>query len=73
MIETMLKAAKAAKEEVAALDTARKNAALNAMADALIASQTEILSANAADLDAAAARFTATLAQLLADMRRVLL
>ena len=54
MIETMLKAAKAAKEEVAALDTARKNAALNAMADALIAGQTEILSANAADLDAAA-------------------
>ncbi len=54
MIETMLKAAKAAKEEVAALDTARKNAALNAMADALIADQAEILSANAADLDAAA-------------------
>ena len=54
MIETMLKAAKAAKAEVAALDTARKNAALNAMADALIADQAEILSANAADLDAAA-------------------
>ena len=54
MIETMLKAAKAAKAEVAALDTARKNAALNAMADALIAHQAEILSANAADLDAAA-------------------
>jgi glutamate-5-semialdehyde dehydrogenase len=54
MIEAMLQAAKAAKAEVAALDTARKNAALCAMADALITNQAAILEANAADMAAAA-------------------
>ena len=54
MIEATLKAAKGAKAEVAALDAARKNAALCAMADALIANQAAILDANAADMAAAA-------------------
>ena len=54
MIEATLKAAKAAKAEVAALDAARKNAALCAMADALITNQAAILDANAADMAAAA-------------------
>ena len=53
MIEATLISAKAAKAEVAALDTARKNAALSAMADALIANQAAILEANAQDMDAA--------------------
>ena len=52
MIE-MLKAAKAAKNEVTRLTTAQKNAALEAMADALLASEDEILAANALDLEAA--------------------
>ena len=46
----MLTAAKAAKAEVSALTTEQKNAALNAMADALLASQDEILSANGQDI-----------------------
>ena len=54
MIEATLKAAKGAKAEVAALDAARKNAALCAMADALITNQAAILDANAADMAAAA-------------------
>ena len=54
MIEATLKAAKGAKAEVAALDAGRKNAALCAMADALIANQAAILDANAADMAAAA-------------------
>ena len=41
MIEAMLKSAKAAKAEVASLATERKNAALLAMADALIAAGAE--------------------------------
>ncbi len=53
MIEATLAAAKAAKAEVAALDTARKNAALCAMADALMTNQAAILEANAKDMDAA--------------------
>ena len=53
MIEAMLKSAKAAKAEVASLATERKNAALLAMADALITRQAAILSANSADMDAA--------------------
>lgn len=52
MIE-MLKAAKAAKAEVSALTTAQKNSALKAMADALIRHKDSILSANAADIEAA--------------------
>ena len=53
MIETMLREAKAAKAEVASLPTERKNAALCAMADALLAQQSAILGANSADMDAA--------------------
>ena len=49
----MLKNAKAAKAAITQLSTAQKNAALHAMADALISHEREILSANALDLDAA--------------------
>ena len=49
----MLKNAKAAKASVSLLTTEQKNAALMAMADALIANQEAILSANAQDLAAA--------------------
>ena len=52
-MKTMLEAAKAAKTEIARLTTEQKNAALGAMADALIAEQAAILAANAADLEAA--------------------
>ena len=52
MIE-MLKNAKAAKATVSLLSTEEKNAALLAMADALIANQDAILAANAQDLAAA--------------------
>ena len=52
-MKTMLEAAKAAKTEIARLTTGQKNAALGAMADALIAEQEAILAANAADLEAA--------------------
>ena len=50
----MLKQAKAAKAEVSILTTGQKNHALEAMADALLDHQTQILAANAADLEAAA-------------------
>ena len=49
----MLNAAKAAKPEIARLSTQQKNNALFAMADALLARQAEILTANAADLEQA--------------------
>ena len=52
MIE-MLKAAKAAKPEIARLTENQKNAALNALADALIAHTQQILSANAEDMEKA--------------------
>ncbi len=52
MIE-MLKAAKAAKSEIARLTTAQKNAALEAMADALLAREEAILEANRADMEKA--------------------
>ena len=52
MIE-LLTAAKAAKNEVARLTTAQKNAALLAMADALLAQQEAILAANAQDMEQA--------------------
>ena len=52
-MKTMLEAAKAAKAEINRLTTKQKNAALNAMADALLAQEAEILAANALDLEAA--------------------
>ena len=50
---TMLQKAKAAKASVAALTTVQKNAALEAMADALLAHEQAILEANAEDLELA--------------------
>ena len=52
-MKMMLSAAKAAKLEVSRLTTDRKNAALEAMAAALIAGEDAILAANALDLEAA--------------------
>ena len=52
-MKTMLTAAKAAKQAVAKLTTAEKNAALLAMADSLIACTDAILDANRQDLSAA--------------------
>ena len=52
-MKTMLEAAKAAKLEIARLTTEQKNAALNAMADALLQYERDILAANAQDLEAA--------------------
>ncbi len=52
-MKNMLEAAKAAKAQVSRLTSAQKNAALNAMADALLAQQEEILAANALDMGAA--------------------
>ena len=52
-MKEMLEAARVAKGEVAGLSTEQKNAALNAMADALIAGQAEILDANALDMASA--------------------
>ena len=52
-MKTMLENAKAAKAEITRLTTEQKNAALYAMADALIAQESEILAANALDLEAA--------------------
>ena len=50
-MKTMLEAAKAAKFAVTALTTDQKNAALEAMAQALIDNQEAILAANAVDMD----------------------
>ena len=55
MIE-MLKAAKAAKAEVAALTTEQKNTALEAMADALLSHAGAILEANGKDIDRASGK-----------------
>ena len=52
-MKTMLEAAKAAKQEITRLTTEEKNAALLAMADALVSQEEAILAANAADLEAA--------------------
>lgn len=49
-MDNMLKAAKAAKSEIAQLTTEQKNSALYAMADALLANRRMILSANEEDL-----------------------
>ena len=50
---TMLQNAKSIKSDIARLSTAQKNAALQAMADALLAHEGEILAANTLDLEAA--------------------
>ena len=52
-MKAMLEAAKAAKIEIARLSSEQKNAALNAMADALLENEADILAANALDLEAA--------------------
>ena len=52
-MKEMLTAAKAAKFEICKLTTEEKNAALNAMADALLANEAEILVANELDMEAA--------------------
>ena len=52
-MKTMLIAAKAAKLEISRLTTEQKNAALEAMAAALIENEAAILAANALDLEAA--------------------
>ena len=52
-MKTMLENARATKAEIARLQPGQKNAALNAMADALLAHQDDILAANALDLEAA--------------------
>ena len=52
-MKTMLEAAKAAKTEIARLTTQQKNDALNAMAEALLTHEAEILAANTQDLEAA--------------------
>ena len=52
-MKTMLEAAKAAKTQIARLTSQEKNAALHAMADALIQFESEILAANTQDLEAA--------------------
>ncbi len=52
-MKTMLENAKAAKAQVSRLTSDQKNAALNAMADALIENQAAILSANQTDMEAA--------------------
>ena len=49
----MLKAARAAKVQVSCLTTEQKNAALEAMADALLKNEEKILAANAVDLEKA--------------------
>jgi len=53
IMKTMLENAKKAKFEIARLTTEQKNAALHAMADALLVGEAAILEANAADLEAA--------------------
>lgn len=66
MIE-MLQAARQAKNEVALLTTQQKNAALAAMADALLESENEILTANAQDMEAA----SATISTVMLDRLRL--
>ena len=57
----MLQAAKTAKVEISQLTTEQKNAALSAMADALILNQNEILAANEKDLADAANSISAVM------------
>lgn len=59
----MLKAAKAARAEIAGLSSAQKNAALEAMADAILDQEDKILAANALDMELA----TATISPVMLD------
>ena len=59
----MLKAAKAAKKEISALSTEKKNAALEAMAAALLEQEQNILAANALDMEQA----KSTVSQVMLD------
>ena len=52
-MNTMLQSAKAAKAQICKLTSTQKNAALEAMAAALIENEAEILAANALDMEAA--------------------
>ncbi len=59
----MLQAAKAAKAEIAVLSSTQKNAALEAMADAILDQKDKILAANALDMELA----TATISPVMLD------
>lgn len=63
----MLNAARQAKTEIALLTTEQKNTALAAMADALLASEEDILAANALDIEAA----RATISTVMLDRLRL--
>ena len=68
----MLKAAKAAKVQVSCLSTDQKNAALEAMADALIKNEAAILGANALDLEKAKGTVSdVMLDRLMLDSKRI--
>ena len=68
----MLSAAKAAKVSVSCLSTAQKNAALEAMADALLRNEKKILDANAIDLEKAKGTVSdVMLDRLLLDSKRI--
>ena len=68
----MLKAAKAAKVQVSCLSTDQKNAALEAMADALIKNEAAILEANALDLEKAKGTVSdVMLDRLMLDSKRI--
>ncbi|GAC1437334.1 MAG: glutamate-5-semialdehyde dehydrogenase [Solirubrobacteraceae bacterium] len=72
-VSELCRAAHAASRELAQLDTAVKNAALHAIADALLARTDEILEANGRDLEAgrAAELGTALLDRLALDPQRI--
>lgn len=57
----MLNAAKAAKVQIAALSTQQKNYALEAMADALLSTQQDILAANVLDIENAKAHVSSVM------------
>ncbi len=63
----MLMAAKAAKPEISSLTTQQKNAALEAMADALLEQQEQILAANAEDIQNA----SSSIAEVMLDRLRL--
>ena len=62
----ILRAARAAWPALQTADTGRKNAALNAMADALVANTADILAANRLDMDAARGHITEVMLDRLA-------